>query len=787
MDHLYKQVFNNKFLKNKIYSHITEHNKENRYIRYNYYDFPFELVLKTKNQPLLIEKLNNYNQYFGNNCNNNNNSNNDNDDNNNDSNSNNNNNKIKNVEKYFLNFNKSSLMNLFEGEELELELFEHVFKTFEKEIKEMKRLITSREAVVVPYFIELIKNHSLEKIKFLIDNEYLKVIDIENSLIFVCQRLFSNNFNGNGNDSGSGRSSSSKKKVVTMDKSTIETKKIKLFNYLFKEIKVDLPTQKIVSMLMDVVYENQIETYGEMLINQLPDQLPENDGYNVNRLDHFTTFTSLLITRNIWSLFNLLLNKYRVEVPIVATTAATTMKEQSIEEEIVIINNIPIKVKTLKHLQFSPSVILNKCSNLELVKVLLKSFPEVYLNPIHFGGMKVISYPNVALYLVENHFKLISIFDFSISWPCYYKLREMGLLSLVSLPVTEYYSDDPQFKEIIANDINTIQQLPNSLNEQPILIKQLMKLDDIKVIKQFLLRFPRNFSFKTIERLVLSIKDPSTDEDIRNKRIEILNHLKQHLLDGNYPYLHETRLREKICDLLIFSIENNEKELFDVVLVLLNRFQEQKDYEIYYSTISNWVRNNHGIARKWLLNSSFHTFFKDIVDRNLQTLLNKKTHKYKSLHTSSSKFLIGEFTSRDPLIEPFNLSLDSISTTRTNIIHFALINDIILNGSSSNNHQKIEFFQMTNEKIIKPFYDKGFFKNLLLHNFSWLQKTKGNSFFFNRVLFKILDFGYLRNEDIKIALNVLNSINKSQLVDEFYLLFNTTNLDQFDKISNLFK
>ncbi|KAM9995426.1 hypothetical protein ACTFIY_001618 [Dictyostelium cf. discoideum] len=153
-------------------------------------------------------------------------------------------------------------------------------------------------------------------------------------------------------------------------------------------------------------------------------------------------------------------------------TVTTTATEQSIEEEIVVINSIPIKVKTLKHLQFFPSVILKKCSNIELVKVLLKSFPEVYLNPIHFG--------------VENHFKLISIFDFSISWPCYYKLREMGLLSLVSLPVTEYYSDDPQFKDIIANDISTIQQLPNSLNDQPILIKQLMKLDDIKVIKQFL-------------------------------------------------------------------------------------------------------------------------------------------------------------------------------------------------------------------------------------------------------------------------------------------------------------
>ncbi|KAN0032540.1 hypothetical protein ACTFIV_006440 [Dictyostelium citrinum] len=772
MHELYKQVFNNKFLRYKIFSHITEHNKENRNIRYNYYDFPFELVLETKNQQLLNEKLNNYNKYFNNK----------------------NNNKFKNIEKHYLNFNKSCLMNLFEWEELPLELFEFIFKTFEKEIKGMKALINSREVVTLPYFVELIRNHSLDKIKFLIENEYLDVMDIEKSLIFVCQRLF---YKDNITSSG---------KVVAINKSTkkeqIKTKKIKLFNYLFKEIKVSLPTQKIVSMLMDVVYKDQIENYGEMLINQLPDQLPANDGFNLNRLDHFTTFTSLLITRNIWPLFNLLLNKYKVELPnttktTTTTTSSTATIKQSnkiMEEEIVIINNIPIKLKTLKCLQFNPSVILNKCSNLELVKVLLKSFPEIYLNPVNFGNTKVISYPNIALYLVENHFKIISLFDFSISWPCYYKLHEMGSLSLVSLPVMQYYSDDPQFKELIENDICIIQQLPNSLHEASKLIKPLMKLDDLMVVKQFLLKFPRNYTFKIIKRLVLSIQSAevtttTTDEIIKNKRIEILNFLKEHLLAGNYPYFHAAKLKEEICSLLIFSIEQNERELFEVVLVLLNQFQKQEDYSVFYSSLSGWIRRNQGIARKWLLYSSFNTFFNDIVKEDLASLLNNKTHKYRNLNFSDSKFVIGELTSRDPSTEPFNCSIDSILTIRSNIIHYGLMNDIIF--SSNNNHQKVEFFQMANEKIIKPFYDKGFIRNLLLHNFSWLEKIKGDSFFFNKVLYKLFDFGYIKNDNIKNAIQILNSINKSQLADNFYLSFNkgnnATNVDQFDKILNLFK
>ncbi|KAM9973410.1 hypothetical protein ACTFIW_010497 [Dictyostelium discoideum] len=73
MDLLFTKVFKNIYLREIIYSFISEINKEQRLIRYNYYDFPLELILKTKNQPLLIEKLYNYNKYLNNNNNNNNN------------------------------------------------------------------------------------------------------------------------------------------------------------------------------------------------------------------------------------------------------------------------------------------------------------------------------------------------------------------------------------------------------------------------------------------------------------------------------------------------------------------------------------------------------------------------------------------------------------------------------------------------------------------------------------------------------------------------------------------
>ncbi|KAM9944473.1 hypothetical protein ACTFIT_009179 [Dictyostelium discoideum] len=121
MDTLFFSVFKNNYLNNIIFKFIRQYNESLLYLTYNFYEFPLEMVIKSRNQILLLEKIKFYNKYI-----------------------------IKGesnddevissssiITKYYLDFNKECLKSLLVWKELDFETFNIVYNIFNQDFKEL--------------------------------------------------------------------------------------------------------------------------------------------------------------------------------------------------------------------------------------------------------------------------------------------------------------------------------------------------------------------------------------------------------------------------------------------------------------------------------------------------------------------------------------------------------------------------------------------------------------------------------------------------------------------------
>ncbi|KAN0050481.1 hypothetical protein ACTA71_003605 [Dictyostelium dimigraforme] len=144
MGDLFFKVYRNSFLRKKIFNFLKISNQN--YQTYNYYEFPISLIIKTRNEVLLLEKLNFISK-----------------------------NSQKDNYKHFINFNYCCLYKILKWKELDFQIFYKVYKIFQFEIEQQfKKVSNSTDSLLVA-----IENY--ETLKF--------IVDIFNPAIFDCKNL----------------------------------------------------------------------------------------------------------------------------------------------------------------------------------------------------------------------------------------------------------------------------------------------------------------------------------------------------------------------------------------------------------------------------------------------------------------------------------------------------------------------------------------------------------------------------------------------------------------------
>ncbi|KAK5582130.1 hypothetical protein RB653_003713 [Dictyostelium firmibasis] len=132
MGDLFLKVYKNSFLRKKIFKYIKISNQN--YLTYNYYEFPIPLIIKTRNEVLLLEKLNFL---------------------------------IKNPQgdnyKHFINFNYDCLYQLFKWKELDFQLFYKIYKIFQFEIEQQFKIVSDSSDCL------LVAIENYETLKFIVD------------------------------------------------------------------------------------------------------------------------------------------------------------------------------------------------------------------------------------------------------------------------------------------------------------------------------------------------------------------------------------------------------------------------------------------------------------------------------------------------------------------------------------------------------------------------------------------------------------------------------------------
>ncbi|EAL61016.1 hypothetical protein DDB_G0292934 [Dictyostelium discoideum AX4] len=778
MDLLFSQVFKNIYLKKKIYSYISEYNKEQRLIRYNYYDFPLELVLKTKNQPLLIEKLNNFNKYFKNNNNNKNNSNKkkNNNNSNNKNNNNNDNNQYSEISilnsKHFLTFNEQCLKLLYKWGELSLELFELIFQTFKKEIEEIIgkiKKINKDGKEKIQHHINLISNGDLDKLKYIINNQLLETESININSVFSLIHS---------------RKLKRKRKMIRSE-ITIqvnhdeEIKLQEIFQYLINEYKIYLSFTQLTTYLCEIMITDQSKIFGKQIIELFPKELPIIHKQLTNVFDIISKFKDQYI-------FKLLLDKYKYTPPtpptptptptqtptptLVPPTTATKATSTTTESEIFTLLGIRISKSTLEAMNFPLEFILNNF-DLEIVKVLCEALKSRLFNETtdKFNTCPtnhIIYDPKIALFLSDNYFLLLKKKknEIKISWLCDLQLRIIGKREQVKFETSQYILNcyfDTINKEMIESEQFLARQNNNNINnyynnsllaQQQInfnkypfltsLVDIIIKEENVEVLIAHFSIFPNYYNFDQVNSAFYS----------GNK--QLFNCFIENIFNGNFPYNYNII---SIISFLASCIDYGSFKLFNFISLTIKNNEKitLNDFINNYRFIKclKSAKNNNNISRKWFINSHLKSIYSDALSHTVFQILNKKVDYgiIRKALKSDSKFIIGELISNqimycnnnDNNINNNNENIKDLKNIPLNIIRFAVINGIVLDSDN-----QFKSFGFDDEDLVKSLYENSI--DEILCSKQLLDKNNGKGFVFHKILIKmfLMDICHLKIKEI---------------------------------------
>ncbi|KAM9973412.1 hypothetical protein ACTFIW_010499 [Dictyostelium discoideum] len=815
MDLLFSQVFKNIYLKKKIYSHISEYNKEQRLIRYGYYDFPLELVLKTKNQQLLIEKLNNYNKYFNNNNSNNNNNNNNKD------------NKYSEISilnsKHFLIFNEQCLKLLYKWGELSLELFELIFQTFKKEIEKIIEQIKKKnkyEKQKTLYHINLIGNGNLDKLKYIINNQLLETESIHINPVFSLLYLI--------------KLKRERKMIhseITIQENHDEEIKLQeIFQYLINESKIDLSFTQLSTYLCQAMTTDQSKIFGKQIIELFPKELPIIHNQLTNVFQLISKYKDQYI-------FKLLLEKYKytptptptpiptptpTPIPTLAppskkptlapppttkkptptptptskTTPTSTLTQPSkklilapppttatfapsttTKPEVFTLLGVRISKSNLEAMNFPLEFILNNF-DLEIVKVLCEALKSSLLNEttdrFHTTStIQIIYDPKIALFLSDNYFLLLKKkkSEIKISWLCDLQLRIIGKREQVKFETFSYIANcyfDIINKEMIESEQFLAQQHngSNVFNDSSFLtslVDIIVKEEDVEALIAHLNIFPNYYNFNQVNNAFYS----------GNK--QLFNCFIENIFNGNFPFNYNII---SIISFLAKCIDYGSFKLFNFISLTIKNNENitLKDFINNYQFI--WflksAKHNNNILRKWFINSHLKSIYFDALSHTVFQILNEKVD-YRIIHKglkSDSKFIIRELTSNQIMYNNennINENKKDLKNIRFNIIRFAVINGIILD--SLNNQCKS--FGFDDENLLKSFYENSI--NEILCSKQLLDKNNGRGFVFHRILIKMFFNGYMsfKNNRLLRSLSKPNKFPEINALISFSMMHNS--------------
>ncbi|KAM9994175.1 hypothetical protein ACTFIZ_005473 [Dictyostelium cf. discoideum] len=627
---LYNKIFKNNYLKNIIFSNIREYNKEQRYIRYNYYDFPFELILKTKNQQLLIEKLNDYKFYFIENQN------------------------SINMDTfiYFINFNQSCLEQLYIWNELPFELFEQIFKIFGNEINEINNTFQINNMQVNYYtdtnqfqlcgklfYKYLIKNCNLDKFKFLINNNHLNIKKIDlSSLKLLFQEI-------NITDSNK-----EEEEEEEEEKENEINKRKEMFEFIFNETSISF--NHLAEYLNSLIpSKNLSEIYGPFIIDHFPKQ-----SLQIGQKPLEQCILSIFEHQNLF-IFKEILNKYKYIEPIIDILQSPA--------DLVTIFGIKIEKCVIRAMQI-PIKCLFESFNIEITKTLWEDLKYSGLALFNLRTLVTINDPNVALYFSEKLKGDISLKK--ISLVCDYRLRKMGMRDQVRFETTQNNKFDNNYlNENVSKEM--IQDLQIDLYNPNELLNCIIKKGCIETFKEYFKKFPRNYNVEHVKNVSLLMRDT----EFFNFFIDIIKFGLLPETNQYFPFCHQGFLRA----LLVFSIENNIGKLFDSVAYRLTSLLSNINSDPPIIEISDWVVSNPTLARRWLNNSTLKFYYQKIVSEKVNKILLELNFIITPNSLIESKFIIGELLNSNFQIKG-NISIK--------LLRFAIRNEIALTNSHTHSY-----------------------------------------------------------------------------------------------------
>ncbi|KAM9953790.1 hypothetical protein ACTFIR_008884 [Dictyostelium discoideum] len=715
MYQLYNKIFKNKYLKNIIFSIIREYNKEQRYIRYNYYDFPFELILKTKNQQLLIEKLNDYKFYFIENQNNIN----------------------MDTFKYFINFNESCLEQLYIWDELPFELFELIFKIFGNEINEINNKFQinngGRNNYIANnnnqfqifgklFYKHLIKSCNFDKFKFLINNNQLNINKIDLcSLKLLFQEITITDSNKE-------------------EKDNEINKRKEMFEFIFNEI--DISFNDLAEYLNSLIAsKNLSEIYGPFIIDHFPKQI------EIRQRSLENCMLSIFEHQNLF-IFKEILNKYKYieqRIDILQSPAElVTIFGIKIEKCVIKAMNIPIKC-------------IFESFDVEITKTLWEDLKLYGIALISLRSLVIINDPNVALYFNEKLKGDISLKK--ISFICDYRLRKMGMRDQVRFETThntkfDYnYLNDNVSKEMI-------QDLPIGLYNPNEILNCIIKKGCIESFKEHFKKFPRHYNIEHVKNISLLMRDT-----------EFFGLILDNIKFGEPPVMNQVNSssyhQNFLKSLLEFSIKNDIGKLFDSVSYRLTSILSN-DPNRGKSFFSGWVVSNPTLARRWLNNSTLKFYYQETVSEKVNQILSGPNFVVSPNSIIESKFLIGELLNTDFQIKPLK------TTKLQGIIYCAIRNEIALTNSHTLSYgfSKIKRIKSLYFKIFCSFYryydsleaqhGKGFILYKII-----IKLLKSNILSLENIDSKLFSKTPVLEKDIKNFISNINNYENSQNIITF--------------------
>ncbi|KAM9994191.1 hypothetical protein ACTFIZ_005500 [Dictyostelium cf. discoideum] len=243
MGDLFFKVYRNSFLRKKIFQYLKISNQY--YLTYNYYEFPLSLIIKTKNEVLLIEKLNYLLE-----------------------------NSQKDNYKHYININYYCLYKIFKWKELDFQIFYKIYKIFQFEIEQQfKKVSNSLDSLLVS-----IENY--ETLKF--------IVDIFNPTIFDCKNLEKFSFTS---------SCESKKRFkILLDLIIIPQDNNNKLNF----------EESIFKVLEKIVEKKLSKEFGPMVLNKIG--LFESNASNLTFLEKIIEYSDEFMFKMVLEIFKKKLN-----------------------------------------------------------------------------------------------------------------------------------------------------------------------------------------------------------------------------------------------------------------------------------------------------------------------------------------------------------------------------------------------------------------------------------------------------------------------------------------------